>query len=610
MPTSVLPVLQLCFLASLVFTQTVSPESCRPGSFFDRTQCRLCPPGTFSNTFGATRCLTCRKGTFNSNEGAQGEDLCLPCPAGTFNDVPGRSFCKPCPPDTGSSLRAVICRTCLAGLHPLPVFSKCAVCDGRSITTEPNSAVCTQCPTPQASNIFGTMCEPCPPGQELVRKRGGKSEYICRLCNSSSFNDGTLPACVPCPQGMSGNGDRTRCVFCKSGTARQFLRRGCQKCAEDENVGARGSSLCLPPRTPCPSNYFLTPRGGCISCNRGQRFDPDSKKCVDCGDKEESDGGLSTTCRPCGVLQIRSPTGCVCLPGHELVNSRECRPCPAGFVPDRNGVCALCQTGSIATKSGSTECTKCPEGTESSFDGRQCDECKEGETFILSRIRSTFVNEAGDLIRLLNLDGTFSVSSGICVDPLTNCPSETVRIPGSSFPPVCRPTSCPRSTIPIEFPPNNITAQTTFECGICNDVRTFFNTTSNSCRRCAIGSFAVEPDATSCVACEDNRTVQIRARGDGMMQARCGCVGKYAFRNGACRRCPRRRIAETVAWGDATRCVFCPPGTGDNTGSRDINICRECRPGFFAASSSTCERCPSGFTSGFGSSECVEIGSL
>lgn len=604
------PIIHTFLSLLLARAQGTTAESCRPGSFFNATGCVLCPPGFYSDTFGATQCTPCSRGTFNPNAGAQGADLCLPCPPGFSNRADGRAQCSPCQPGTGSRLRAAFCRTCPPGLRLKPVTSRCAECDGMSIATEPNTAICTRCPNSQASDSSGTMCEPCGPGQELVRKSSFGGPWTCRLCKANSVNDGSLESCMECPQGMAGNGDRTRCVPCKAGTARINLLLGCPRCPEGENVGVRGSSLCLPPSTPCPSNYFQTSGGGCISCNRGQRFDPDSLSCVECGDNEESDGGVSTVCKPCGVLQMRSSDGCVCRPGHEPVNGKECRPCPAGFVPDRKGKCELCSVGSVAPQSGSTECMECPQGSVSSQDRTRCDECDAGEKFVMSVILRTRIFDARDVNQLLNLDGTFKRPSGICVDPLTNCPLGSVRIPGRSFPPLCRQTSCPASTIPIEFPPNDQTPETTFDCRTCTSATSFYDSSAGFCRFCPSGSFALEPDATSCTACDPNLTVQVRALGDGAMQARCGCVGKYVFRRGECRRCPRRRIAEPVAWGDATRCLFCPPGTGDRAGTRDVMTCRICEPGFFSSPDSTCERCPSGFTSGFGSSDCVEIGSL
>lgn len=56
-----------------------SYTSCAPGTFSERDTdaCQLCPPGTFTDQFGARKCLPCSSLEFSSGEG---NSRCTPCP--------------------------------------------------------------------------------------------------------------------------------------------------------------------------------------------------------------------------------------------------------------------------------------------------------------------------------------------------------------------------------------------------------------------------------------------------------------------------------------------------------------------------------------------------
>ncbi|OMJ69087.1 hypothetical protein SteCoe_33288 [Stentor coeruleus] len=71
--------------------------NCSEGFYFDKTSCKICPPGTYSNSSSPFECLKCPKGCYNPYKGATSIRQCYPCEEGTFNDKYGAKACKICP---------------------------------------------------------------------------------------------------------------------------------------------------------------------------------------------------------------------------------------------------------------------------------------------------------------------------------------------------------------------------------------------------------------------------------------------------------------------------------------------------------------------------------
>ncbi|OMJ74749.1 hypothetical protein SteCoe_26261 [Stentor coeruleus] len=67
---------------------------CSPGFVLHKSNCFLCPSGTYSDN---NICFPCKKGFFNPFPGASSIRQCYPCPEGSFNDKEGSSKCKICP---------------------------------------------------------------------------------------------------------------------------------------------------------------------------------------------------------------------------------------------------------------------------------------------------------------------------------------------------------------------------------------------------------------------------------------------------------------------------------------------------------------------------------
>ena len=70
---------------------------CSPGSYGDSSNCFLCPPGYYSESFNQNRCTPCEPGYYNSIKGASSVRQCYPCGEGTYSDTNGSSNCYDCP---------------------------------------------------------------------------------------------------------------------------------------------------------------------------------------------------------------------------------------------------------------------------------------------------------------------------------------------------------------------------------------------------------------------------------------------------------------------------------------------------------------------------------
>lgn len=328
----------------LVLMVTAQAQRCGPGKFLQNNYCILCPPGFWKSNLFFTECKPCQKGTYNPYSGAQGIDVCIPCPQNTFNNrarASSRAQCLPCPPGTFSPPGSPHCLRCEPGQrayfdlpiigvcnffheefrstaflcsegdsnelrkltciidYDIPFKYTCRPCYSDSFTDEPNaSEICKCCPAGTTSNSERTMCLPAPPCPPRS-VRSGRSD--CRECSDFRVSDRSSDNCRACPQGFLGNKENgaTGCIPCSAGTARSPSRAKCSACKPGENSFVTGAQFCLPGKTPCAPNFFRNSNGVCTKCTTGQRFEPNSKSCIQCPDNAVSSGALSTTYSPC-----------------------------------------------------------------------------------------------------------------------------------------------------------------------------------------------------------------------------------------------------------------------------------------------------------------------
>ncbi|CAG9336316.1 lztr1_1 [Blepharisma stoltei] len=70
---------------------------CSPGTYKHNNECLLCPPGTYSDSYGNSACTNCLEGFFNQIYGSASRVLCYPCEEGTYNSIEGAALCLNCP---------------------------------------------------------------------------------------------------------------------------------------------------------------------------------------------------------------------------------------------------------------------------------------------------------------------------------------------------------------------------------------------------------------------------------------------------------------------------------------------------------------------------------
>lgn len=596
--------------------QSLSTLKCGPGTFLQGSKCILCPPGTFQNATNAKSCHFCPAGFYIEVSGAQGLDLCQPCPQGTFSQKIGAtsaSACKPCPSGLVSLSGSSKCLTCRPGtavtkcnfgdMDPVPEGIigtwckgcckcpivpqelKCRECWPRRFAERENSFGCETCKSGFSADEGMARCRKCPAG---TRPSSG---IACSSCRRGTFNDQKIMECRRCPPGSVPNREKgaTGCLPCPEGTApdkNDTMR--CVPCPDNGNKGIIGGSFCAPPNTPCADNFFRNKQNACQRCSTLERLDRAKMECVSCGSGEVSEGGLSEICSKCprgtfvGEIEpFTGKAGCKCNPGWTRSRSPPfgCEPCPAGtFTEDTQffggGRCDDCPEGTFSLP-GMNKCLPCPTGTVASKRQGKCTPCPKG-----------LVPQ--------------QASSGLCVDPRTNCPPGFSR--STSQGPYgkggsiisfrkCTPktiSACPAGTF------GKINPKTMeIRCRKCYR-NTRFDEKKRECVPCEKGFYSRGGLVASCTKCSS----------DSPPDSDCCRLSPESFDPKSCFPCPPGSLFN----GNGLRCSDCPSGSFGAVGALD---CEFCPAGTFSSVGAVkCTPCPDGSTTfGVGESNCVTPGS-
>ena len=116
-------------------------------SSVDRTECRVCNAGQFTNRSGEqTTCNDCVPGRYQPG----GQEACLDCPKGWYQDEGGRQFCLPCVQGEYNDVTGgVQCKQCAAGTASNTVRRgdavACEVCQGGYYQWEKPRMSCLPC---------------------------------------------------------------------------------------------------------------------------------------------------------------------------------------------------------------------------------------------------------------------------------------------------------------------------------------------------------------------------------------------------------------------------------------------------------------------------------
>jgi hypothetical protein len=391
----------------------------------------LCPPGSYSNLWGALDCAACQgltaaitSGSVKCQECAAGttpsddKKTCVLCPVGTYNTVPGAA-CGNCPAGTyreADGGDGTECTKCSPGSWSAVGAGECTLCLPGYAAPEEGSTSCSACPAGSFSPIAGS--------------------HECDVCEPGSFSNTTAASsCYKCLPGYitiaNGDAGATFCTACGKGTFRagNATDNKCQSCpAGYETVKASAADTC----TPCGRGYFAAAPNtvACSACPAGKYADVTGlKSCKICsaGFVSTADSGLpasganalgnaaataSTKCTACPYRTFRPsiyaantctacPTGretklasgastCVaCIPGTVLLYnatasrlSTNCTACPAGTftsAPGASLACTPCAAGSSVSDTGNQVCDICAPGTYQNATGKlDCIECPVG----------------------------------------------------------------------------------------------------------------------------------------------------------------------------------------------------------------------------------------
>lgn len=382
-------------------------EICREGQYrpFGKDDCYYCPLGTTTSVRSAhsiEQCMPCPKDTYRWPVTSIGK--CEKCSPPRKTSAPGGVYCRAdnerCPIDTFEHENGN-CMVCDSGYKFIKTEKRCQLCGNNEVGRGGLSETCIRCQgntkpdrerkfcACSAGSVLASphLCKMCPRGTHNPYDLYSKAH--CGTCNvDMAARDEGETECKACPDGFLPNEDRSGCRKCREGLVPNYIRQpthmtwrrghwfcikpqtGCEWRQKRKNISFSDTYECERPT--CPRNATKAEIGTiCSGCRKGYKMIyGESPYCTPCGDREVSEGGVSTTCKKCpNNFESDSKDGskCVCDGssgmGLELVN----------------GMCRTCRKGTYASRSDN-KCRKCPGGTFSVFEGlRSCWICSQHE---------------------------------------------------------------------------------------------------------------------------------------------------------------------------------------------------------------------------------------
>ncbi|PRP86220.1 mastigoneme-like protein [Planoprotostelium fungivorum] len=178
------------------FSMSFVSQGCHAGNFIDTDlQCKICPPGTYSNSDNSRHCTVCPVGTYASQPGTV---KCSPCDFATYQPNEKSVSCTSCPTNKRSIDRAAIS------------VDQCVCEEG---TYAINSSLTVPCvPCPDGANCTGGIAVPV---AEVGYWNSEVEPTEFFLCVSELFCPGAGPNCTVncCNQGYEGD----LCAQCSNG---------------------------------------------------------------------------------------------------------------------------------------------------------------------------------------------------------------------------------------------------------------------------------------------------------------------------------------------------------------------------------------------------------
>ena len=338
-----------------------------------------CPPG---NEFVSGLCHSCQRGYYQdlalsaANENLAAAMTCKLCPPGTYSDTEGATACKSCSPGLYSSTSGQsVCQNCLAGTsNPYTGASACAACAAGYYNDVSDGMVlyCKPCPIGHYSGTTGaTACAVAPLGT-FVSYTGASTPTACpagQTCRQAVLTANDLQNCAADTPAVSvfplATGDGF-CGFCPKG---QYLNDGTKKCS------------------PCESGFYCLGGGaGRVQCSSfpsawlGQRYV--TRNCSTTDGDMQTDVCLSE----CKVGEYMAQRNC------SMYKNTECSLCETCNVTKKaynfrkyvetpctayaNAKCGDCN-GTADLKPGGS-CNRCPNGTLFDATTGKCELCQAG----------------------------------------------------------------------------------------------------------------------------------------------------------------------------------------------------------------------------------------
>ena len=303
--------------------------------------CGVCAANTYKNNVGNdnTDCKSCAMFA-TSPEGSTHVNDCM-CPDNFFVDGNACSLCS-----QGNC--------CLAGEY--------LVID--SVTKSKN---CHKCMTNSSSEVGSNGKDDCKcnPGAT------GEDGSHCNLCDTGKYKTsiGSTP-CTSCVQGKYSD---------EIGSS---LEATCQTCPMNTTDNIYGVCRCMP--------GFEMIDFMCNECAPGKyKFEISNNQCKMCPNNtySEKNGAFSVNdCRLCpsdsySILPRNSITNCICNSGFTIFDQKMCKMCIKGKykIQSGNQECTSCPPGTYSIYNGSVfeqDCIKCPLNSISLSSSRNVQDCK------------------------------------------------------------------------------------------------------------------------------------------------------------------------------------------------------------------------------------------
>ncbi|CAH1794302.1 unnamed protein product [Owenia fusiformis] len=637
-------------------------QGCPVGKYKDNTidEFGVCQPCNNSyttlsvNSTSASDCsiVSCGPGEFRNESG----NVCEPCPRSSYQPEALQTSCIPCMMNqttvgvgsnassdclifcpSGYQVNGSTCQACEIGEYKNNLeddLGMCQSCPPNFITYGRNSTSLDQCNILSCGkgfylNVTLNQCFPCEKGSY----QPARWQTECILCNASYTTVGlqatNASACTfYCPSGYEVNA--TNCAGCPRGTYK------------DNNVDEL--SMCQT----CPSGFITagtnaTSEAQCTipACEAGQFLNETENSCQLCPVGTYQTDVWQNSCISCSTNYTTNTTGAdnnsyctfYCPSGSEIIpNTESCRKCGREFYKDNSldifSTCQLCPGSNITGTVGATsvaECSlpSCYPGTYLDVSSNACEPCPVGEfqsekwqiSCMACPAKYSTVGEGASnssQCKYVCPDGAEEGSSnGTCVDCLQGFYKDNTIDRFSCL-------GCPQDRITTGNGSTSVAQCSLLSCSAGR----YYNSSSDSCQDCPVGSYQSERNQITCIVCTTNYTTLSNGSSQAAdCQFYCPSGYEHNATIGAqsCEVCPRETyksnnnslfdscqpctagfIATQEGATDKQQCTVrdCGPGTYLNTSE---NVCVNCSIGSYQSTKwqTQCSSCPVNYTTSF-----------